>query len=499
MAEFFHPVTGARIGSQVPRIERVPAHEWSAADEAIDIIALAGKVLDPWQERVLQGALGERDDGRWTAFEVGLIVPRQNGKNVVIEARELAGLFVFGERTIIHSAHQFKTARKSFRDMEKMVRSTPALYRQVLGWRPGLGAWDDIKGIRTSGSELSIELANGCKLDYQARSTGGGRGFTGDLIVLDEAYDLTSDEIAAMLPTMAARSMDGNPQIWYTSSAGMPKSAALADLRERGLTGDSPRLAYYEWSADDAAASDDVEAWWQANPGMGMRISLDYIRDTELEAMDDEEFRRERLGIWAKLGSETAISAGQWRMLLDEQSQPGELVAFAVDVPPTRDAATIAVASQRPDGRMHIEVVDRRAGTSWLPERLHELAETWQPVAVVVEAGSAAGALLPEIRRAGVKPLEVTARQYMQACGLAWDAVKGKTLRHIGQGELTAAAEAVAFKWVGDSLFKWQRSTPETDISPFVAATLALLGIDLKRRPARHSEKVRKGWKVVSL
>lgn len=496
-AVFTHPLTGERIGSQVPKIERIPAAQWSSFEDAVDIIGLAGKVLDPWQEHVLEGALGERADGRWTAFEVGLIVPRQNGKNVVIEARELAGLFVFGERTIIHSAHQFKTARKSFRDMEKMIRTTPALFQQVLGWRPGLGAWDDIKGIRTSGSELSIELANGCKLEYQARSSGGGRGFTGDLIVLDEAYDLTNDEIAAMMPTMAARSMDGNPQIWYTSSAGMPKSAALADLRDRGMQGDSPRLAYFEWSADDAADSDDVNAWYEANPGLGIRISLDYIRDTEFEAMDDVEFRRERMGIWEKLGTETAISAGQWKSLLDEQSQPGDLVAFAVDVPPTRDAATITVGSLTADGLLHFEVVDRRAGTSWVPERLRQLQDAWQPAAIVVEAGSAAGALLPEIKRARVRVLEVTARQYLQACGLMWDAVKDKTLRHIGQDELTNAAQSVAFKYVGDSLFKWVRSSPDDDISPFVAATLALLGVDTKRRgkpsPAGN------GWRVVGL
>ena len=180
-----------RVGSQSPRIESVPSFHTSSADDAVDLIALAGKILDPWQRNVLEGALGERLDGRWSAFEVGIVVPRQNGKNVIIEARELAGMFIFGEKTIIHSAHQFKTARKSFRDMEKTIRNTPVFFEQVLGWKPGMSPWEDIKGIRTSGSELSIELANGAKLDYQARSTGGGRGFTGDLIILDEAYDLT--------------------------------------------------------------------------------------------------------------------------------------------------------------------------------------------------------------------------------------------------------------------------------------------------------------------
>ena len=487
-----------RIGSQVPRIESVPSFSYSSADDAIDLIALGGKTLDVWQEHVLRGALGERDDGRWTSFECGLVVPRQNGKNVILEARELAGLFVFGEKTIIHSAHQFKTARKSFRDMEKMIRSTPAFFQQVLGWRPGMAAFDDIKGIRTSGSELSIELSNGCKLEYQARSSGGGRGFTGDLIVLDEAYDLTNDEIAAMMPTMAARSMDGNPQIWYTSSAGMPKSQALADLRERGIEGDSARLAYYEWSAPDDAESDDVDSWYVANPGLGIRISEDYIRDTELEAMDDEEFRRERLGIWAKIGGESAITSGQWKSLLDGDSLPGDVVAFAIDVPPERDSATVTSASYRDDGLIHVEDVEQRVGTSWVATRMKALQDTWKPVAVVVEAGSAAGALIPELRREGVKVYEVTARQYFQGCGLFLDAVKNKELRHIGQDELREAAEAATIKFVGDSLFKWARGNSSVNISPLVAATLAMLGLDLKKKPVRKYGS-KSGWKVVSL
>src|SRR5699024_1348732 len=95
-----------RAGAQRHRGERVPAHEWSAAEDAAALMELVGKPLDDWQRHVLDGAMGERLDGRWTAFEVGLIVPRQNGKNVIIEARELAGLFILEDRVIIHSAHQ---------------------------------------------------------------------------------------------------------------------------------------------------------------------------------------------------------------------------------------------------------------------------------------------------------------------------------------------------------------------------------------------------------
>lgn len=484
-----------RVGAQRPRVESVPAHEWSAAEDAASLMELAGKPLDDWQRYVLEGAMGERQDGRWTAFEVGLIVPRQNGKNVVIEARELAGLFILQDKVIIHSAHQFKTARKSFRDMERIIRTTPELFSQVLGYR-GQGPHDEIRGIRQNGSELSIELQNGCKLEYQARSAGGGRGFTGDLIVLDEAYDLSMDEIAAMLPTMAARSLDGNPQIWYTSSAGLVKSHALADLRERGMSGESARLAYYEWSADDGAASDDPESWYQANPGLGVRISEEYIRETEYEAMDSEQFRRERLGIWAKIGGDSAIPEASWAACLDHDSVAGSRVVFAVDVPPARDVATIAAVSEGADGVRHVEVVDRRAGVSWVPSRLRELRDRWSPLAVVLDEGSAAGALLPDVKREGVRTVPLSMKQYGQACAGVYDAVQQRKLAHTGQVELDDAVASARVRGVGESLWKWDRKNQVSDISPLIAVTHAWHGLTLK---SRATSKPNSGWKVVGL
>lgn len=49
--------------------------------------------LDPEQELVLEGALGVREDGKWQTREVGLNMPRQNGKGEILLARELFGLF----------------------------------------------------------------------------------------------------------------------------------------------------------------------------------------------------------------------------------------------------------------------------------------------------------------------------------------------------------------------------------------------------------------------
>lgn len=67
------------VGVQTPTHFVAPLWHSSAADDAIDLAAVAGLELLPWQQLVLRNALGEKHD-RWAAFEVGLVVPRQNGK-----------------------------------------------------------------------------------------------------------------------------------------------------------------------------------------------------------------------------------------------------------------------------------------------------------------------------------------------------------------------------------------------------------------------------------
>lgn len=94
-------------GFQIPRVHSVPKYASTSGDEAIELCAMAGLHLDEWQQLVLRDSLGETVDGKWAAFEVALVVPRQNGKGSLLEARELAGLFLLEEELILHSAHEF--------------------------------------------------------------------------------------------------------------------------------------------------------------------------------------------------------------------------------------------------------------------------------------------------------------------------------------------------------------------------------------------------------
>ena len=467
-------------GAQRPRVELVPTAAYTdLGDDAVALCSAVGLVLDPWQEHVVRGMLGERLDRRFSAPQVGVVVPRQQGKGVILEARALAGLFLLEERYIIWTAHELKTAQAAFLRLRGWIDGSPELSAMV-------------RQMYTGNTENSIVLNDGRTLRFLARTHGSGRGLTADALILDEAYALKQGELAALMPTIAT---SDNPQTIYTSSAGMPNSEVLASVRERGMNPKTKGLAYFEWSAEDDADPDDMRALAQANPGLGTRLSLDHVA-SERAAMDDETFKRERLGIWAKIGGDSAIPEASWSACLDHDSVAGSRVVFAVDVPPARDVATIAAVSERADGVRHVEIVDRRAGVSWVPSRLRELRDRWSPLAVVLDEGSAAGALLPDVKREGVRTVPLSMKQYGQACAGVFDAIQQGKLAHTGQVELDDAVASARVRGVGESLWKWDRKNQVSDISPLIAVTHAWHGLTLK---SRATSKPNSGWKVVGL
>jgi phage terminase large subunit-like protein len=447
-------------GVQQPRILSAPDFADTSGSEAIALCEQAGVFLDPWQKLVIEHGLGERADGFWAAFEVAVIVSRQNGKGEILLARQLAGLFLLDEWLILHSAHEFKTAREAFLRIKSVIENTDSLRKRC-------------KKPATAKGHEAIETLDGRRLNFVARSAGSGRGFTGDCIILDEAYELGSAEMAAMLPTLSAVP---NPQLWYASSAGMATSDQLAHVRARGVKGD-PNLAYFEWSIDPSAPSDDRAGWAQANPALGIRVSEEFI-EREMAALTEPEFRRERLGVWDDPRGAAVIPAEIWDPLADKSDVPPRpvgKVAFAVDSTPDRDRTSIAVAGQRPDGTPQIQVIDNRPGTGWAVQRLVELKSAYPTCAVVIDRSSAAAALIQDFADAGVEVVITSSQDMVEACGQFYDAAVESRLRHLDQTELNVALFG-ASKRVLEASWAWNRKNQSTDITPLVASTLALWG-----------------------
>lgn len=466
---------------QTPVFDTGPVGVTSAGPEVIELVQSTGRDLDIWQRYVLKQSLQEREDGKWAALEVATLVARQNGKGDLIMARQLGGLFLFGSELSLYSAHEFKTATEMFIRLRDVITNTDDLRRRV-------------HKVTEAHGEEGVELLNGNRLRFIARSRGSGRGFSGDDIYLDEAFNLSSKAVGAIMPTMSARP---NPQIMYYSSAPHLDSEQLRKIQKRGRAGTSRRLRYMEWCARNPGVSlDDRDAWAEANPALGIRITEEFI-EAEREAMDEAEFSRERLGISEDTTGSSVIDMAVWDELEDRVSRRSGVIVIAADITPERSAGAISFCGRREDGLWHVEVTQHRRGTGWMAPELIRLLKRDDITHLVIDDKSQAATLPPEIRELLDEDKDLTrdererlldkiiitgAQDMATACGFfyTYTLLDGETnpiLRHIGQASLTVAVAGATKRSIGTAgAWAWDRRSPAVDITPLVSVTLALWG-----------------------
>ena len=449
-------------GSQTPTHLVIPPTRISSAGaEAVELAASAGLILDPWQELALDAALSERADGQWAASEVGLIVPRQNGKSAVLEARELAGLFILGEELIVHTAHNFGTAKECFYRLRNMIDSTPDLSRLV-------------RRITTANGDVGIELTSGARLKYLARTPGSGRGFSADCVIFDEAYRLPGAMLAAMMPTLSARK---NPQVWYATSSPAEIDEQSEHIRRTKLRSSEPDpggLCWIEWCGDLRDDPSDPAVWAKTNPALGIRIGAEDL-DRALRTLPSQDFAVEHLGVWKTQSLSAKIPLHIWESIQVSESPGTEGVVFGLDIPPDRSSASVAACAPDGENGFSVELADRRPGTDWLIHRCIELSDRYPGTSFVIDTVGPAGGFVHELQNLGLKVISTTAREYSQACTHLFDAVMAKKLTHTGQPELVTAVMGAKTRTLGDS-WAWSRTSSSVDIAPLVAATLALWG-----------------------
>jgi hypothetical protein len=466
------------VGSQRPRSLWIPPYATSSGDEALEVCALVpGLKFDPWQEFVLRESLGERPDGKWAALEVGLEVSRQNGKGGFLEGRQLTGVFLLEERLQIHTAHQFDTSLEAFGRLLELIESTPDFDREVM------------RVVKSHGEE-GIEFRGKRRIRFRTRTGGGGRGFSGDVLYLDEAMIVSEAMHGALFPVLSARP---NPQIIYTGSAvdqlEHEHGRVFARIRERGLAGGDPSLAWFGWGQcpsgpdeepvlpDTEAAEqllDDPEVWAASNPGLGIRISPDFIA-AERRSLSARNFAVERLGIgdWPEPEDDEndLFDMVEWSELRDRESKV-QAPALAVDVSPDRSWASISAA----DSEERVELVERKRGARWVIARLGELVKDHGVEVVVLDGRGPAAAFQEEIEEEiGIEVTVTSTADFTQACSGFFDAVKEGTLRHGGQPELDAAVKGAKTRPLGEA-WAFSRKKSDIDITPLVSGALARWG-----------------------
>lgn len=487
-----------------PAFAHFPEWHVTFGDEVADLAASVGLVPDPEQRLALDMTFGVDRRGRSVAFESVVVAARQNLKTAFLQMCALGWLAVTDQELIVWSAHEMDTTKEAFRDLTNLIESYPPLRKRLATGRSN--------GIKSGNGDESIEFAPskacpfGQRIKFKARTVSGGRGLSGDKIVLDEAFALKKAHMGSLMPTLSARP---DPQLLYGSSACRPESEELRRLVTRGRSDDvgvRRRLAYLEFcapenscEADDCThvvgypgcAMDKREYVIMANPAAGRRITWEYL-EGERDSLDPSEFGRERLG-WhdtPAIEDGPLISKEQWSALTDAKSVPGARLAFGVYVNKLQTAAAIGVAGYRDDGRIHVGVVPAvrggqaaaLPGINWIPARMKELKDSWLPAAWVIDDRSAAGSLLPDITKLGIEIENATAADVARACGTFYAKFNDKALRHQGGKPLASAVTAGKMRDLADA-WAWDRKDAKSDIVQLMAVTLAVHGLETAPPP----------------
>ena len=483
------------------------------------ICGLLGETVEPEQALALDVLTGRKPDGSPASRTGVVICARQNLKTFDLERIVLTIALNPHDSSelIMWTSQQLDTTEETFEHFVSWFTAEdeyPFLADRLVRVTRGRGSYQ----IKIRVGDLDGDgPARTKRIKFKARTGKSGRGLTGDVIVFDEAFAVERAHLGALIPTLSTRR---RAMVFYGSSAGHEYSEVLAGLVERGRKGGPNAPAYIEWCApgslkkpgceskdcrhtlDMAGCSLDRPEFWQAaNPMLGRRIEWQTIVD-ERGDLPAAEFARERLG-WhdpVVILETPPVTLGMWQAATDAESEiPADApVVFAAEISLDRMSASIAVAGRRADGASHVGVIGADYGTEWVVPRLVELRDSHKLGtimrgeknkkrcdAIVLDPSSPSVTLVDPLRKAGIEPVLMTAREVASACGDLQDALKDGTVWHRASPLVDDAIKGAVKRDLGDGGWAFGRKKSaqgSVDITPIVAITNARWGLTVAKR-----------------
>ena len=455
----------------------------SFGDDVADLAEAYGMTLDPWQTIVAREWLSIDSEGEWSAADWAISVPRQNGKNGIVETVELYLTTVMGLK-ILHTAHEVKTCRKHFLRMCKFFED-PDYYPDLAGM---------VVAIRRTNGQEAIELKNGASIEFISRTKNGGRGFTVDVIVYDEAQELNDEQMEAISPASSSAPHGQAISIYMGTPTPPTSNGTVFERMHIKAHSDTPPtdLSWCEWSVTEVGDISDKKRWYMTNPALGHRLLAKSV-ESELTKFSDKGFARERLGYWESIehaASDMDVKA--WNACLTEKVESTGSVGYAVKFSPDASRVSLVATIQskkHSNEPTHIELVEwrnLRRGTQWLSEWL---AARWRnSIGIVIDGVAGSATLKSQLHDAGVPARiirEPKAADMINAVSMFENAILDKKLSHIDQQQLQDAVEHAKQRKLGNG-HAYMSSDLTIDVSVLEACALAYwLARTSQRDPTR--------------
>ena len=420
-------------------------------------------------------------NGEFAAKSIGITKPRQNGKSFALRDYAM-WMAAVEDKSVLYTAHHGRTVRKMFKEMCDFVNAHEDFK-------------DEVDYIYKAGGYEGIYFKSGACIEFQTRTESGGRGGTYQIVVFDEAQQLTSVQQDAILPTVSAGGEidegESDPQKIYVGTVPGPdcQGTVFRELHDRAHACESS-VWWLEWGATGESLEevdvDNVDLWYACNPAMGRRMSEATVRD-EHDTMSRDGFARERLGWWSPTAGklQTAIQEKAWDALATEEPPTDGSVAYGVRFSVDGSEVCLAAALKHEDG-VHVEIVRREntsAGLTWLAEWVAERKDAASTC--VIDGKSGVQALVDRLERMPKGYVHVaSAQDAVAAASTLLDCVNEKTLSwYAPQGDLRDSAVTSTRRNIGNNGswgFGGENPTPVT------AASLAVWGVMTARRDPRR-------------
>ena len=473
-----------RYGNQEPTFETVGEYDHSAGERLCDVYESWGTRFYPCQRRELTLFMARDSEGRFASRTICISKPRQNGKS--FSARKYAITMAAKGKHVLYSAHNGSTVRKMFKFIGDECDGTPDLARRV-------------KSIYRAAGTEGVYFANGGCIEFQTRTNSGARGETYDVIVIDEAQELTYDQLDAIKPTTLA-SESGDPQMIYVGTP--PNEKCIGDVfndyHEAAHAGKAGSMWWIEWAVDEVPNLTDrehaLELAYRTNPALGYRIREDVMLDAiDSYVMKPDSFAREYLGRWnpTERVADFLITSMAWKSCKSNTPPTNaQRLAYGVKFTPDGRSVSLAAAVTHAHG-CHVEYVRTEptvAGIAWLVDWL--VARKGKAAAVAVDGRADATDLGQQLVKAGMPKAAVMVARTSDAItadAMLVNAINDGTLTHLEDPALAESALGATRRPIGkDGGYGFGGDCPER----LDACALALWAARTTKRDPRRRGRI---------
>lgn len=450
-------------------------------DDAIELAsAFFGKPL-PWQEYICRVMLARNKQDKYACKVFAMSVPRQNGKSWSVRARCFYGLVCCGEKILFTCQHS-DTADEMFKDLSEVFEDEENTELHAI-----------LLAVRKANGQQAIYLKNGGYIRFTTRTNSLARGKTYDVLVYDEAQELTVGQQAASLPAISAGDLK-NPQTIYlgTPPDGQCAGTVFKTMHDR-VHGGQSKAAWLEWSATEIGDVADRSRWYSFNPSLGTILALDAIV-AESESMPPDSFARERLGWWDNNVShiEHLIDLKDWNLCETADPPDNGVMTAAVKFSPDGATCALSVCLKPEIGVPYIECLTSRSlsnGVGWLADWLYKRKDKIAVIAIDGRAGTTA--LVAKLNELGMthKAIKLpTSKEFSGAVSMLVNAVNEHQISHYGQQSLTDSATKSAKRNIGSDGCGFE-STADADATLIESCALAYWqAMTTKRKPGRKAQ-----------